>query len=125
LGSTIKKGQIILLPVYVPSISLDKLGLEMDACLLGICSAKIPPRIGVKVLGFAPFRITGWNYSGNVQSDPNAPACSSINLLVHPPASVGCNGIQGYFLKSIQKNPDFTYAPPGADYGASDIRLSE
>lgn len=130
LGTTIKKGQIILLPVYVPSITLQQLGLEMSpvVCVLGICpiqSVTIPPRLGVKVIGFTPFRITGWNYSGNSQPDPNAPACASINLLTHPSASIGCNGIQGYFLKSIQKDATFTYDPTGADLGATDVRLSE
>jgi hypothetical protein len=124
LGSSIKKGQIVLLPVYVPSISLQQLGLELDGCLLGICSAKIPPRIGIKVLGFAPFKITGWNYPNNSNPDGNAPQCFSIALLVHPPASIGCNGIQGYFLNSMQANPDFTYSQSGADYGATSVTLS-
>ena len=124
LGTTIQRGQIVLLPIYVPSISLPQLGLEMDACLLEICSAKIPPRIGVKVLGFAPFKITGWNYSGNTQLDPNAPACFSIDLLTHPSASIGCNGIQGYFVKSYTRDPDFTYSPTGADFGASSVAIS-
>lgn len=125
LGSQIKKGQLVLLPVYVPSMTFDKLGLEMDACLLGICSAKVPPRIGVKVLGFTPFRITGWKFPGNSQPDPAAPACASITLLVHPSASVGCNGIQGYFLKSITRDPNFTYGPAGADFGASSVKLTQ
>lgn len=126
LGNQIKRGQVVMLPVYVPSISLQQLGLEMDVCLpLAICSAKVPPRIGVKVVGFAPFKITGWNYSGNSQPDPNAPACASINLLTHPSASVGCNGIQGYFVKSMQANADFTYAPDGMDLGANVVKLSE
>ncbi len=124
LGTTIQRGQIVLLPIYEPSISLPQLGLEMDACLLGICSAKIPPRIGVKVLGFAPFKITGWNYSGNSQPDPNAPACASIDLLTHPSASIGCNGIQGYFVKSYSKDPDFLYSPSGADFGAYSVAIS-
>ncbi len=124
LGTSIAKGQIVLLPIYEPSISLDKLGLELDGCLLGICSAKVPPRIGVKVLGFAPFKITGWNYPTNSNPDPNAPLCSSINLLVQPPASVGCNGIQGYFVKSMTKDPDFTYSPTAADFGASAVSLT-
>jgi len=125
LGSSIKRGQMILLPVYVPSISLQGLGLETDLCVAGICSATVPPRIGVKVLGFAPFRITGWNFSGNSQPDPNAPACSSIDLLTQPPASIGCNGIQGYFVKSMTKDPNFTYAPEGKDYGSYGVTLSE
>lgn len=125
LGNQIKQGQVVILPVYVPSITLEQLGLEMDACALGICSAKVPPRLGVKVLGFAPFKITGWNFSGNTQLDPNAPACSSINLLTHPSASVGCNGIQGYFVKSMQRDANFTYTPDAADLGANDVMLTE
>lgn len=130
LGNSIQKGQIITLPVYEPSISLEQLGLEMDAvvCVLGICpvqSVKIPPRIGVKVLGFAPFKITGWNFPGNSNPDPNAPACSSITLLTHPAASVGCNGIQGYFVKSMQRDPNFEYGPAGKDFGANNVKLSE
>lgn len=125
LGNQIKRGQIILLPVYIPSMSLTQLGLEMDACSVAICSAKVPPRLGVKVLGFAPFKITGWTFSGNSQPDPNAPACFSIHLLVHPPASIGCNGIQGYFVKSMQRDPDFTYSPDSGDFGANSVVLSE
>jgi Flp pilus assembly protein TadG len=125
LGTMIKKGQVITLPIYEPSISLDKLGLELDGCLLGVCSAKIPPRIGVKVLGFAPFKITGWNYPNNVNLDPNAPPCAAINLLTHPPASVGCAGIQGYFVKSMMRDPDWTYSPNGVDLGASSVTMSE
>lgn len=124
LGTMIKKGQIITLPIYQPSISLQQLGLEMDACLLGICSAKIPPRLGVKVIGFAPFRITGWNYPTNSNPDPTAPACFAIDLLVHPAASIGCNGIQGYFLKTVQTDPNFTYSPTAGDYGANSVILS-
>lgn len=124
LGSSIKKGQVVLLPIYVPSISLQQLGLELDGCLLGICSAKIPPRIGIKVLGFAPFKITGWNYPNNSNPDASAPQCFSISLLVHPPASIGCNGIQGYFVKTMQAKPDFTYSQSGADYGASSVALT-
>lgn len=123
LGTSITKGQVVLLPIYQPSIALQQLGLELDGCLLGICSAKVPPRIGVKVLGFAPFKITGWNYPSNSQPDPNAPTCAAINLLTHPPASVGCQGIQGYFVSSMTKDPEFTYSPTGADFGAGAVEL--
>ncbi len=125
LGTSIKKGQVVLLPIYRPSITLDKLGLEMDACLLGICSAKIPPRLGVKVLGFAPFKITGWNFVNNVNLDANAPTCVAINLLTHPAASVGCQGITGYFLKTMTTDPDYSYATTGADYGASSVVITQ
>jgi hypothetical protein len=89
------------------------------------CSAKIPPRIGIKVVGFAPFKITGWSYPTNANPDPNAPVCSSIDLLVHPPASIGCNGIQGYFVKTLQASSDFTYSPDGADLGAGSVTLTD
>lgn len=125
LGDTIKKGQTVLLPIYQPSISLQQLGLEMDACLLGICSVKVPPRIGVKVLGFAAFKITGWNFSGNTQLDTNAPTCFAINLLTHPSASIGCQGITGYFVKTMVKDPEFTYTPTGTDYGANVVVMTE
>lgn len=128
LGSSIKKNQVILVPIYQPSITLDQLGLELvvDVCILSICTykTKIPPRIGVKVLGFAPFKITGWNFPTNSNPDPNAPLCGAINLLTHPPASVGCQGIQGYFVKSFTRDPDFTYSPTGADFGASSVAIS-
>ena len=129
LGTNIKKNQVILVPIYRPSITLDQLGLELvvDVCILSICTykTKIPPRIGVKVLGFAPFKITGWNFPTNSNPDPNAPACAAINLLTHPPASVGCQGIQGYFVKSFTKEADFIYSPTGADYGASAVAISD
>lgn len=129
LGSQIKKNQIILVPIYRPSISLDKLGLEVevDVCVLSICTykTKVPPRIGVKVLGFAPFKITGWNFPTNSNPDPNAPACAAITLLTHPPASVGCQGIQGYFVKSFTRDPEFTYSPTGANLGAYSVAISE
>lgn len=125
LGTLIKKDQIILVPIYVPSISLTNLGLELDGCPLGICSAKVPPRLGIKVLGFAPFRITGWTFSGNSNTDPSAPACYPINIFTQPPVSVGCNGIQGYFTRTMVRNPEFVYSTTGANYGASAVGLSE
>lgn len=129
LGNQIKKGQIILVPIYRPSITLDQLGLELevDLCLLGICTykTKIPPRIGVKVLGFAPFKITGWNFPTNSNPDPNAPACAAITLLTIPRVSVGCQGIQGYFVESFTKDPNFSYSPSGADFGAHSVALSD
>ncbi len=125
LGTSIKKGQIVLLPIYRPSITLSQLGLEMDGCLLGICSAKVPPRLGVKVLGFAPFKITGWNFSGNTNLDPSAPTCVAINLLTHPSASIGCQGITGYFVSSMVTDPNFTYTPTAPDYGAGSVVVTQ
>ncbi len=126
LGTSIKKNQVILVPIYVPSSNVLGLGLELDGCVLGICtSVKVPPRLGIKVLGFAPFKITGWNFSGNSNPDASAPPCYSLNLLTHPSASVGCNGIQGYFTKTMVKDPEFVYSLTGADFGASAVALSE
>lgn len=125
LGGQIQRGQVVTLPVYLPANNVLQAGFVTDVCVLRVCSVKVPPRLGVRVIGFAPFRITGWNYPGNAQLDPHAPACSSITLPTHPAAGIGCNGIQGYFLKNMQADPNFTYAPDGLDLGANGVRLSE
>ena len=125
LGNQIKQGQIITLPVYLPAnnlLSVGTLGFQLDD--LGL-SVVVPPRLGVNVIGFAPFRITGWNYPGNVQLDPNAPACADLVLDVHPAVSIGCDGIQGYFVKNMQADPNFAYTPDGTDLGANGVRLIE
>ena len=125
LGNQIKQGQIITLPVYLPAnnlLNVGPLGLQLN--LLGL-SVPVPPKLGVNVIGFAPFKITGWNYPGNVQLDPNAPACAALVFNVNPAVSIGCNGIQGYFVKNMQADPNFTYTPDGTDLGANGVRLIE
>lgn len=92
LGSTIKVGDTILLPVYEPqSLLASTLGVRTKTCatvstLLGpatindVC-AEVPPQIGIHIVGFAPFKITGWTYPGNSNTDAAA-ACNQLSTTI-------------------------------------------
>ncbi|WP_040320022.1 pilus assembly protein TadG-related protein [Aeromicrobium marinum] len=154
-GTQIRAGDTILLPIYRPKEVLTNvtgaLGLSIQACGSGVSGncVKVPPNLGAEIVGYAPFKVTGWRFGSNSSSDPLAPTCNNITislplqqllsqlLLVGPllnfvlgllgftvvEASVGCNGIQGYFTKSFTKDPNFEYAADGADFGAGLVRL--
>lgn len=92
LGTTINVGDTILLPVYEPQSALaSSLGLRTKTCAtvstaLGAATIndvclEVPPQIGVKIVGFAPFTVTGWTYPGNVNTDASV-TCNSINAVV-------------------------------------------
>lgn len=161
-GKPVDIGKTVLLPIYKPSTSMNRLGLKAGVCTSVLAPkpvkcASIPPEIGVKITGFAPFKITGWKYPGNpTNNDPtvgcvestaqvnlynivnglltsverilNSALLASLQLLGsngNLTASLSCNGLQGYFVKSATIDPNFEYGPGGEDHGATAVRLSE
>jgi len=92
-GNQIKVGSTILLPIYVPDSNLQNAGLKLlSACttlsiggLLGGSAApsttcvEVPPKIGVKIVGFAPFKVTGWNFGYTASPDASAP-CPNLSI---------------------------------------------
>jgi|GEM_PF-3962043 len=72
-GKDVAVGKTILLPVYVPRSNAQNAGFKLlSTCVgLGLLNSKygktcveIPPKIGIDVVGYAPFKITGWTYPG-------------------------------------------------------------
>lgn len=154
-GKLVAKDKTILLPVFKPRSKLqDRLDMKVRACvglLAGHSCVEVPPKIGVEVVGFAPFHVTGWKYPGNPSNVDSSVGCAEIPLkldlrsLVHSvltvlesvlnllfgllrtqfTASITCNGLQGYFTKSFTKDPKFTYEAGGEDLGASYATLTK
>jgi len=156
-GKLVAKGKTILLPVFKPSSQLsDRIDLKVQACLNlfdadRVC-AQVPPKIGVEIVGFAPFHVTGWKYPGNPSNVDSSVGCSSIplslnlrslvnNLLsaaeqlvnavllgllggLNLSSTISCNGLQGYFTKTFTKDPNVTYEVGGEDFGASYATLT-
>ena len=150
-GKLVAKGKTILLPIFKPRSQLqDRLDLKLRTCasLLGgtQACAEVPPKIGVEVVGFAPFHVTGWKYPGNPSNVDGSVGCASIPLKLNLrsvvanvlgvaetlvnvllgavvptnlTATISCNGLQGYFTKSFTKDPNFQYEAGSEDYGAS------
>lgn len=153
-GKMVDKGKTILIPVFKPhSQFADKIDLKLRACASAFSAARtcaeIPPKIGVEVIGFAPFKVTGWKYPGNPTNVDASVGCAAIplklnlkslianvlgvlELLVNVvlglvgtiiptnlTASISCNGLQGYFTKSFIKDPSATYGTGGEDLGSS------
>ena len=93
-GKDVAVGKTILLPIYKPQSTLqNKYGFKLTTCVgLGHVSGtpttcvEVPPKIGVKVVGFAPFTVTGWTFpstpTGYTDSSVGCPAASisTINL---------------------------------------------
>jgi Flp pilus assembly protein TadG len=159
-GKLVQKDKTILLPVFKPRSKLaDRLDLKVRACVSLFSPAntcvEVPPKIGVEVVGFAPFHVTGWKYPGNPSNVDSSVGCAAIPLklnlkslianvlgvleilvngllgvvgLLIPTnltASISCNGLQGYFTKSFTKDPHFTYEAGGEDLGASYATLTK
>lgn len=127
------------------------LGMAVDACpgnVHGDC-VRVPPNLGANIKGYAPFKVTGWTFGSNTSTDPLTPACSNVTISMNlastvahlakgglvsvvigalgvtvVEASLGCNGIQGYFTKYMSRDPNFKYETGGADYGAGYVRLT-
>ncbi len=150
-GKLVDKGKTILLPIFKPRSALsDRLDMNLRTCLSlfgsGHTCAQLPPKIGVEVVGFAPFHVTGWKYPGNPTNVDATVGCADIplklnlrslianvlgvletvvNLLLgaivptNLTASISCNGLQGYFTKSFTKDPNFQYSAGNEDFGAS------
>lgn len=104
-------------PVIAPTACVNKLKVGSIAMLpvyesyspLTVLSSSITMRI----VGFAPFKITGWVEPGNSKNDPSAsPNCLNILTLT-------CQGIQGYFVRSVVQDPDqvFAYDSSSPDLG--------
>lgn len=72
-GRDVMVGKTILLPVYVPSSNLQNAGFRLLSVCAGLpllssskgkTCVEVPPKIGASVVGFAPFKVTGWTYPG-------------------------------------------------------------
>lgn len=110
------EGKTVLLPVYVPKDNLNTLGLSVTGCVLNL---NCVTALSANVVGFVPFKISGWRFGTSVSSPP-PPACSNLTIslgligLLSPTLSVGCNGLQGSFVRTVYHNPDFTYGGSSA-----------
>jgi hypothetical protein len=160
-GKPIDKGNTILLPIFKPYSALqDEYGLKLaTACasLLGPSHScvEVPPKLGVDIVGFAPFVVTGWKYPGNPANVDQSVACGDIGMTYNLKtallkslslaelvlnlglklvngllgqdltASITCNGLQGYFTKTFTKDPDFEYEPGEDEFGAHYVSLVE
>lgn len=85
-GKDVDVGKTILLPVYVPSSNLQNAGFSLLSACVGLTvlgsahgrsCLEIPPKIGVKVLGYAPFKVTGWKYPGTPSGYDTSASCST------------------------------------------------
>lgn len=160
-GKPVDKGNTIMLPVFKPYSTLQQdYGLKLaTACasLLGPSHScvEVPPKLGLDVVGFAPFHVTGWTYPGNPANTDASVACGPIPMsynlktalltsvslvqlianlglsLVNGvlgqdlTASISCNGLQGYFTKTLIKDPKLTYDGTSDQFGAQYIRMTE
>lgn len=162
-GKLVDVGQTILLPIYKPAdpkglpfSGLDKVGLRTKACaslLNGKTCLQAPPQIGVEIVGYAPFKVTGYTYPGTPSPTDTSVTCSSqtlsldlktvllsvvslvqlianlglavVNGVLHTPlqASISCNGLQGYFAKTFTQLPDTQYGTGGEDFGTESVKL--
>ncbi|MEH3034265.1 MAG: pilus assembly protein TadG-related protein [Aeromicrobium erythreum] len=163
-GKQVDVGKTILLPIYKPQSTLqNKLGFKLSACagfgsaIGGLTCLEVPPKIGVKIVGYAPFKVTGWRYpntpSGYEDASVGCPTSSwslnpynlvnqtftliekllnTVSSLLSSLLGIGqltvslaCNGLQGYFTKSGARDPNFSYSPGGANFGAAAAKLTE
>jgi hypothetical protein len=160
-GKPVDIGKTILIPIYKPKSTLrDTHGLKLATACASVLGGsrtclEVPPKIGVEIVGYAPFKVTGWKYPGNPANVDTTVACSSVPLrldvsdvvlntltvvqllanytlsLVNTllgtsqTASITCNGLQGYFTKTYTKDPNFQYGTGGADLGAGAVRIVE
>ena len=116
-------GEIAMLAIYAPTDNIDHAGIQVESCVPGEC-VKNGAIFDVKVVGYAPFKVTAWNLNGKTSSTSMSTGCPSVKL-GNPPKAIACDGIEGYFLDTVSINPDFEYGPGGADFGATYVRLSE
>lgn len=88
-GQDVAVGKTILLPVYKPNTTADNLlGLKASACV-GLGSkagtpstcVKVPPEIGVEIVGFAPFTITGWTFPSTPSATDSSVGCTTVTNL--------------------------------------------
>jgi hypothetical protein len=160
-GKPVDIGKTILIPIFKPYSTLqDEYGLKLaTACasLLGGSHAcvEVPPKLGVDVVGFAPFVVTGWKYPGNPANVDGTVSCADIPMTYNLKtallnslslvelilnlglnvvngvlgqnltASITCNGLQGYFTKTFTKDPNFEYEAGEDEFGAHYVSLVE
>ena len=160
-GKPVDIGKTILIPVFKPhSVLQDDYGLKLAtvcASLLGGSHScvEVPPKLGVDIVGFAPFTVTGWKYPGNPANVDGSVSCPDIPLKYNLKtallktfsllelianlglsivngllgqdltASITCNGLQGYFTKTLTKDPNATYTGSNDEFGAQYIRLTQ
>jgi Flp pilus assembly protein TadG len=158
-GKPVDIGKTILIPIYKPKSTLrDTYGLKLATVCASVLSGgrtclEVPPKIGVDIVGYAPFKVSGWKYPGNPANVDGTVACSDttlrldlsdvilntltvaellVNLTLNvvntllgtsQTASISCNGLQGYFTKTYTKDPNFQYGTGGADLGAGAVRI--
>ena len=109
-------------PVIAPTACVNKLKLGTIA-MMPIYESSSPltvlsSSITLRIVGFAPFKITGWLEPGNAKNDATAsPSCLNILTLT-------CQGIQGYFVRSVVQDPEqvFAYDDDAPDLGG--VKLS-
>jgi len=102
----LKVGTIMMMPVYESTSPL---------------STVLTSSLTIKIVGFAPFKITGWDIGNGHKADASAPACPNITILL---LTFGCQAIQGYFVRSVVQDPDqiFAYDSSAPDLGG--VRLT-
>jgi hypothetical protein len=109
-------------PVIAPTACVNKLKIGTIA-MMPIYESNSPltllsSKLWLRIVGFAPFKITGWVEPGNAKNDSSAsPGCLNILTLT-------CQGIQGYFVRSVVQDPDqvFAYDSNAPDLGG--VRLT-
>lgn len=119
LGAQLSVGTVLLAPIYEPSKYFTQLGLDRDAW----DNVSAQPSLSIKIVGFAPFKVTGWNFGS--KSGGTAAACSTIVLGPGNSNPIDCEGISGYFVRSMKANTDFTYEPGVDGFNAFDVKLTE
>jgi hypothetical protein len=114
-------------PVIAPTACVNKLKVGTVAMLPIYESASpltvLSSSISMRIVGFAPFKITGWREPGNSKNDSSAsPTCA--NIVIPLITSITCQGIQGYFVRSVVQDPDqvFAYDSSAPDLGG--VRLT-
>lgn len=110
-GAYLGSGKTLLMAIYAPTTNYDHAGFHV----LDNGSPSYPGYFDMKIIGYAPFVVSGWCLSqspSGALSDCGGTAPSSV-------------GIAGKFVTEFSKDPDFTYGNNGTDFGAFDIHLSE
>jgi hypothetical protein len=94
-GKQVAVGKTILLPVYKPqSTAQNTYGFRLSACaglgtkLGSISCLEVPPKIGVKVVGFAPFTVTGWTFPSTPSATDSSVGCPAMNPLSLKPYDI-------------------------------------
>ncbi|GAA3515324.1 hypothetical protein GCM10022234_07910 [Aeromicrobium panaciterrae] len=109
-------------PVIAPTACVNKLKLGTIA-MIPIYESLSPltvlsSSITLRIVGFAPFKITGWIEPGNAKNDASAtPGCLNILTLT-------CQGIQGHFVRSVVQDPDQVFAYDSAAPDLGGVKLA-